>query len=362
MAQRTTINPVLPQIKPAMLRTFHARLTTWYQAHGRHSLPWRITADPYAIWISEVMLQQTQVATVLARFYHPFLETFPTIEALAAARQESVLKAWEGLGYYTRARNLHKAAQQLVAMAARVRHNRATLPNTVESLLALPGIGRNTAHAILAFGHHQPVAILEANVKRIIARIFALEKPTDAALWEGAETLLNQAAAFDYNQAMMDLGATLCTPRAPQCGQCPARGICQGKAAPESYPTPKLKKTVPTRHVTLSVLIDHRGRLHLTNRGERLLGGLWGFPQTAQETATSQSMQKGATHLGTVTHTYSHFKLVGQVELVPVKNTAKAKRCFTREEIAALPLSTLDHKVLALVEKHHRAKNHRTKM
>lgn len=344
MAQRTITNPAAPQIKPAGLRTFHARLCAWYKAHGRHTLPWRITANPYAIWISEVMLQQTQVSTVLARFYHPFLEKFPTIEALANAPQEAVLKAWEGLGYYSRARNLHKAAIAVAEAAKAKRRNRAALPDTVEGLLALPGIGRNTAHAILSFGHHQPVAILEANVKRVVARIFALETPSDAQLWEAAETLLNKGEAFDYNQAMMDIGATICTPRAPKCGECPANTICQGQSSPEKYPTKKQKKAVPTRHVSITVLEDERGRLHLTNRGEKLLGGLWGFPQESDPSTTG-------TALGSVTHVYSHFKLIANVRHTRLgKQKNGQSPWFSREEITALPLSKLDHKVLALLD------------
>ncbi|MBY0354265.1 MAG: hypothetical protein K2Q12_00885, partial [Rickettsiales bacterium] len=144
-------------MKPLHHQTIH----DWYAAHGRHSLPWRLTRDPYAIYVSEIMLQQTQVATVLTRFYHPFLARFPTLQSLADASQEEVLKAWEGLGYYSRARNLHQAAKICAP----------TLPTTVEGLLELPGIGRNTAHAIAAFAYHQPVAVMEANVKRVLHRL-----------------------------------------------------------------------------------------------------------------------------------------------------------------------------------------------
>ena len=347
MTKRTSTKPALPQIKPAQLRRFHAALADWYRAHGRHALPWRTTRDAYPIWISEVMLQQTQVATVLARFYHPFLARFPTIEALALAPQQEVLKAWEGLGYYSRARNLHKAAQTLTAAARAERRNAAALPNEVETLLALPGIGRNTAHAILAFGHHQPVAILEANVKRVVARIFAWTSPSDAELWQGAELLLNKNEAFDYNQAMMDLGSLICTPRKPRCAECPANSLCRGQAAPESYPAPKAKKSVPTREVTITVFTDERGRYHLETRSEKLLGGLWGFPQTPRQLAIAE--------LGTVVHVYTHFKLIGHVVLIPT--TASPERhWFSRAEIDALPLSKLDHKVLSLIETHHSGK------
>ena len=343
MATRISTDAALPQIKPAALRTFHTRLAAWYEAHGRHELPWRKTTDGYAIWLSEVMLQQTQVATVLARFYHPFLEKFPTIEALAAAPTESVMKAWEGLGYYSRARNLHKAAQQMAADAKTARRNRAGLPDNVDGLLALPGIGRNTAHAVLAFAHHQPVAIMEANVKRIVTRIFAWEQPTDQQLWSGAALLLNKATPFDYNQAMMDLGSSLCTPKKPACDLCPANSICLGKTTPERYPAPKAKKQTPTRDVLILVQEDAAGKLFLEARDARLLGGLYGFPQHATGSAD------GA-FLGHVTHVYSHFRLEGRVLYTKLAKTMTAANWHSRATIAELPLSTLDHKVLALVD------------
>jgi A/G-specific adenine glycosylase len=336
MTQRTTSKAARSQIKPADIRRFHAALHAWYETHGRHDLPWRTTDDAYRIWLSEVMLQQTQVATVLARFYQPFLATFPTIRSLADAPREKVMKAWEGLGYYRRAGNLHEAAKQA----------RNGLPKDFDALLALPGIGRNTAHAVLAFAYHQPVAILEANVKRVVARIFALETPNDHELWSGAERLLNHAEPFHYNQAMMDLGSMVCTPKAPDCPACPANIICLGKAAPEKYPTPKAKKLVPTREVIIHVREDAADRLFLEARDAALLGGLYGFPQTPLT-------KKPAHSIGTVTHVYSHFKLSGHVVLERTDKRMNSKDWHSRAEIAALPLSKLDHKVLALVENCH---------
>ncbi len=391
----------------------------WYKTHGRHDLPWRQTHNPYHIWLSEVMLQQTQVATVRDRFYFPFLEKFPTIEALAAAERESVMKAWEGLGYYRRAGFLHEAAKRLInplplgegraqrgvrAKAAtyaqrmpspsplkRVpslsQRERVLVPDSLHQLLTLPGIGKNTAHAILAFAYHQPVAILEANVKRVVARIFAYEKPSDAELWAGAEALLNHAAPFEYNQAMMDIGSLICTPKNPSCGQCPARSICIGKASPERYPAPKAKKAIPTREVIIQVRADTQGRLFLEKRSEALLGGLYGFPQDSgfgiQDSGKPIKSKSGSgklaaqsitsslpesripnpesTFLGSVTHTYSHFKLVGRVMFERVAGNPNSADWYRREEIAALPLSTLDHKVLALVENCHTAQKKRTK-
>jgi A/G-specific adenine glycosylase len=419
MARTTTTPACTSQIKPTNLVRFHRALAKWYKIHGRHDLPWRNTTDPYHIWLSEVMLQQTQVATVRDRFYGPFLKKFPTIEALAATPSEAVMKAWEGLGYYSRARNLHRAAKQLViegglapyaAHAADLRRKRlarsATRP-TLDQLLQLPGIGRNTASAILAFAYHQPVAILEANVKRIVARVFGLAHPNDAELWTYAYVLLGEGhlsgpsarsrraqggrvAAlhnrtehagdkqisqrnglmnpFDYNQAMMDMGSMICTPKNPQCVACPASTICKGKSAPEKYPVPKAKKQTPTREVIIHVREDARGRLFLEKRDEKLLGGLYGFPQTALSASSSGSPQgpKGsqAKHddcLGIVTHVYSHFKLVGHVVRDDLTSGPNSPDWYTRQKIVELPLSKLDHKVLALVENCHSAQKKCTK-
>lgn len=322
-----------------MPRSSHKSLHAWYARQGRKDLPWRNTDDAYAIWVSEIMLQQTQVSTVLARYYYPFLEKFPTIEALAEAPERAVLKAWEGLGYYQRARNLHKAAK----LAAK------GLPKTVEELLALPGIGRNTAHAIAAFAYHQPVPVLEANVKRVIARFFALVDPSPAMLWEKAEALLDRKNPFDYNQAMMDIGALICTPRNPRCGECPLSPECKGKTAPERYPAKqKQAKRQPVRERVLMVYARPDGKIGLEERSSgRLLSGLYGFPQMEAK----PSMPKGARKLGDIRHVYSHFVLQAEVWKVRAKNTLPDMEVswYSLKQIADLPLSRADHKVLQLV-------------
>jgi A/G-specific adenine glycosylase len=214
------------------LTSFHRSLRRWYDTHGRKNLPWRNVLDPYPVYISEIMLQQTQVTTVLERFYFQFLKRFPTLASLAKADRDDVLKAWQGLGYYQRARNLHEAAKRC----------KGVLPGEVEALMELPGIGKNTAHAVAAFAFGKKTAVMEANVKRAICRIFALTRPSEAELWEKAVLLLDKCHSFDYNQAMMDIGATICTKRAPKCAQCPASKICKGKDSPEAYPTAIAKK------------------------------------------------------------------------------------------------------------------------
>jgi len=208
------------------MKKTHQKIQQWYRSNGRLDLPWRTTEDPYHIYLSEVMLQQTQVSTVLERFYFPFLKRFPNLETLAAAPLDDVLKLWEGLGYYNRAKNLHKSAGLL--SKGQAQGIAPTLPESIEKLLTLPGIGKNTAHAIAAFAFRQPVPIMEANVKRILCRLHKLESPTDKTLWEIAYQMVDRENPFDYNQAMMDIGATLCTVKAPECERCPLSDICQG--------------------------------------------------------------------------------------------------------------------------------------
>ncbi len=323
-------------------------LAHWYATHGRHDLPWRQTRDAYAIYISEIMLQQTQVVTVRDRFYGPFLAQFPTLSHLAAAPLETVLKAWEGLGYYSRARNLHRAAQ----LAA------PRLPETVEGLMALPGIGQNTAHAVAAFAHGVRVPVMEANVRRILHRFHAWEQATPQQLWDAATALLSEVDPFVHNQAMMDIGATLCTPRAPRCDACPLAEGCAGKTQPERYPLPKMRKAVPVRKSIIRVMQDGAGRLHLETRNSRMLGGMYGFP--CEEVVSRQLPVAGTrkhadnwqletdNYLGSLTHTYSHFRLEAEVFLCAL--TDASLPVYTREEIAALPLSGVDHKVLALLD------------
>lgn len=332
------------QIQAKTKDTFHRTLAAWYQSNGRHDLPWRTTRDPYAIYISEVMLQQTQVKTVLERFYFPFLKRFPTLQSLADAPQADVMKQWEGLGYYRRAGNLHKAAQQSAPI----------LPDSVDGLLALSGIGQNTAHAVAAFAFQKPVPVLEANVKRVVARIFALSNPKPTEWWDAAWALLNHAAPFDYNQAMMDLGAIVCLPKSPRCGECPANNICQGKDSPESYPAKAARKAVPVRTRRIVVWQNHAGQWHLEPREGDFLGGLYGFAEYP-ESAETVSFRNTAYHLphdgellGKVAQTYSHFKLDAQVWRVVVGEQTGAG-WFAPVDIQKLALSGADHKVVALL-------------
>jgi len=326
--------------EPALKKS-HQKILEWYKTHGRHELPWRTTNDPYHIYLSEVMLQQTQVKTVLERFYFPFLKKFPTLEKLAAAPLDDVLKMWEGLGYYNRAKNLHKTAQILTERQAIGKIQDATptvLPSEIDDLMALPGIGKNTAHALATFAFKKPVPVMEANVKRILCRLHKMEMLNEKKLWKYAYDLVDKKKPFEFNQAIMDIGSIVCTPKIPDCEHCPLNSICQGKEDPTRYPTKK-KRVVPTReeNVMLSVYND---KLSLTQRKGKFLHGLWGFPSTDVPLCASE-------YFGEVTHVYTHFKLVCKVfvydELDPEQD-----HYFNIAEIRKLAISKVDEKIVNL--------------
>lgn len=325
----------------------------WYRKHGRKTLPWRNTRDAYHIYLSEVMLQQTQVKTVLERYYFPFLEAFPTLESLAKAPEEAVLKAWEGLGYYRRAKYVHAAAK------ATVGEHKGALPKTVEALMGLPGIGRNTAHAVACFAYGAAVPVLEANVKRVLARVLAWEAlPAEKAMFEAAQTLVptKPKQAFDYNQAMMDIGASLCTPKKPQCLICPLEPHCAGKGAPEQYPAPKpkaAKKKVPQRHQTVLVL-EHAGAWAMRPRDTKLLGGLWQFVELEQGAKKWEGIPiRKPQFLVEIRHVYSHFERVASVHHIPLStrpNLPDGWQWVTQDECASLPQSGFEKKVIAKIK------------
>ena len=300
----------------------------WYQKNGRHDLPWRQTQDAYKIYLSEIMLQQTQVKTVLERFYFPFLKRFPTLKSVAEAPLDDVLKMWEGLGYYTRAKNLHHTAFTC----------KGVLPTRPEELGGLKGIGKSTAHAICAFAYHQALPILDANVKRVLCRYFAISIKDEKVLWKRAWELLHVKHPYEHNQAMMDIGALICTPKNPQCEACPLSFTCKGKRTPQDYPKPLKKAKVPIKK-RFALVIEREGKLGLIQRQEKLLHGLWGFVQVDEKPENAQS-------LGHVTHTYSHFKL--ELDVVKCDLHVKVDGYFSQEHISRLALSSVDKKVLHL--------------
>ncbi len=282
---------------PVWLHRFRAALTRWYARHARE-LPWRQTHDPYRVWISEIMLQQTTVAAVIP-YYERFLAKFPTVERLAAAAGQDVLKLWEGLGYYSRARNLHAAARLIVS------EHEGDFPTEVEGLQSLPGIGRYTAGAIASFAFDRRAPIVEANTLRLYARLLGYRgDPRSAAgqalLWEFAERVLPTRSPGQFNQALMELGATICTPADPACASCPVRMCCRALAmgAQAEIPQPKARPDV-THVVEACVAVQKGGRFLLRRRrDDERWAGLWDFPRVdlnGHSAALSPDVFTGAT-------------------------------------------------------------------
>ena len=260
---------------------FAERVVAWQKEHGRHDLPWQNTRDPYRVWLSEIMLQQTQVKAVLGH-YARFLARFPDVAALAAAGQGDVLAAWSGLGYYSRARNLHRCAQVVVA------EHGGAFPTTSEALARLPGIGRSTAAAIAAFCFGERAAILDGNVKRVLARVLAFDSDladvrAERSLWDAATALLPHEGIAAYTQGMMDIGATLCRVRAPHCLLCPVHGVCAAarEGAQERYPV-KSRRLVRGRRENVWLELRWRDAVFLVEREPAgVWAGLWSLPELA---------------------------------------------------------------------------------
>jgi A/G-specific adenine glycosylase len=302
------------------------RLLEWYRNH-RRDLPWRNTADPYAIWLSEVMLQQTRVETVRP-YFHRFMERFPTIRDLAAADLETVLKMWEGLGYYARARNFHKAANLVVSEFD------GRVPASMEAFRTLPGVGEYIAAAVLSIAFGRPCAVVDGNVKRVLARLFRMEQSANQsaahpAFRELSQRILDPDAPADANQALMELGAMVCTPRNPDCPACPLAEDCRAfrDDVLADYPRRTKKKAIPLRIQAAAVLTRYGRVLVVRRPAEGLLGGLWEFPTVSLEhgespaSALTRMLQErfglaggvAAEWLGTVQHVYTHFRLEKQV-------------------------------------------------
>lgn len=294
------------------MSSFASSLIKWQRGHGRHDLPWQC-ADAYRVWLSEVMLQQTQVATVIP-YFQRFVTSYPTIAALAAASEEQVLAHWSGLGYYARGRNLHRAAQIIVDLHG------GEFPLQFEQILELPGIGRSTAAAICALAYQQRRAILDGNVKRVLARYCGISgspaiKSVELLLWELAESMLPQRDVDCYTQALMDMGATLCTRSRPKCALCPVQSDCvafqTGRVA--ELPTPRKHKIVPERRATF-LLVMAGGEILLEKRGSAgIWGGLWSLPQFDEEEEWLEYSQGWKVDeqitLPVFVHTFTHFKL-----------------------------------------------------
>jgi len=345
-----------------------ARLLRWFEMHGR-DLPWRKIKDPYAIWVSEIMLQQTQVGTVIP-YYQKFLKSFPTVLHLARADLSKVLKVWEGLGYYSRARNLHQAAQIVLNQF----HGK--VPDTLKDLLSLPGIGRSTAGAILSIAYNQEVPILDGNVKRVFSRLFAvsgnpMRGKTEGLLWQISESLIPKGYSNSFNQAVMDLGSMICTPRDPLCPNCPLRHLCKGylSGKPESYPARIIKKRIPLM-TAISAVIMQDGRVLLNRRPPKgLLGGLWEFPNWRIEEKERSRSKLGLRKqikkemginvkvkepIGTFHQTYSHFKLTLHAYHCEAIDGKGKGRWASMRELGAFPMSRIHRKIADTIGGAHR--------
>ena len=296
------------------MSSFSQQLIIWQKQHGRHDLPWQ-GMNAYRVWLSEIMLQQTQVATVIP-YYQRFVASFPNIAALAAATEDQVLAHWSGLGYYARGRNLHKAAQIIMEKY------RGEFPRELEQILELPGIGRSTAAAICALAFHERRAILDGNVKRVLARYCGIEgwagnKKVEEKLWQQAEALLPPYEVAIYTQSLMDMGATVCTRSRPKCALCPVQVDCVALLTERiaELPTPRPRKAVPERHAVFLLLMHGNDILLEKRPGSGIWGGLWCPPQFDDEASArdwfvrSVMEARDGEKLETFTHTFTHFKL-----------------------------------------------------
>jgi len=359
----------LLKIPAAEIPKFRRRLLSWF-AEGKRDLPWRRTRDPYRIWLSEIMLQQTRVAAVIP-YYERFLENFPNMRSLARARTDRVLANWAGLGYYSRARNLQRAAKEIVSRHA------GDFPREYEAALALPGIGRYTAAAVLSIAYGAPHAVLDGNVARVLARIGALRGDLRApALWRKleatAQDLLAPNASGDWNQAMMELGATVCTPKSPRCAECPVEKWCRARKLGIAEKLPSARKKRATVDVTLAaaVLLDPRGRTLLVRQLEcdgALFARLWQFP--ALETTGTDAlaalaghlhekfgvaMRGGLTPLGTARHavTFRNIRLEPYLIRVARLPRVEGARIAALTQIRRLPISNATQKIASAAAAH----------
>jgi len=321
-----------------MMDPFAKRLLAWFERHGRHDLPWQQDPTPYRVWVSEVMLQQTQVATVIP-YYQRFMGRFPSVQLLADADEDAVLAHWSGLGYYSRARNLHRGAQ-----IVRDEYH-GEFPASLDEVTALPGIGRSTAGAILALSRGEHHAILDGNVKRVLSRYHAVEgwpgkREVEQRLWQLAEVHTPKGRSADYTQAIMDLGATLCSRSKPLCSDCPVGDDCRARAEGRvaDFPGKKPRKALPQRQTVMLLITNAAGELFLQRRPSKgIWGGLWSLPELDNAAAlesellnrfglSGASVQEG----GPLQHTFSHFQL--QITPYWVQLPPAVQECGLREE------------------------------
>jgi len=326
--------------------TFSDHILTWFQHAGRHDLPWQHHADPYPVWVSEIMLQQTQVSTVIP-YYQRFMAAFPDVVSLANASQDQVLPYWSGLGYYARIRNLHKAAQF-------IQHDlQGKFPDNLADWVALPGIGRSTAGAILALSMGQRQVILDGNVKRILCRYHAIDqvvslKLTENKLWQLAEQHTPQQRVADYTQAMMDLGATLCRRHRPACIVCPLKQDCMAyrQGNPEAYPVTLKRKKLPTKSTYMLIIYNDKQQLLLQKRPQQgIWGGLWSFIESDQaewQASLPDTWSVVEVKMGKqMKHTFTHFHVNIQPVYIQIQTDGSEladTAWYTREQALQLGL------------------------
>jgi A/G-specific adenine glycosylase len=347
-----TVSPSSKQsIAPLAPEALSRSLLHWYQVSGRN-LPWRKTRDPYKIWISEIMLQQTQVKTVIP-YYERWLDRFPTVESIANADLQDILKVWEGLGYYARARNLHRAAKVLTEQYS------GRFPETLEDAVSLPGVGRTTAGGILSAAFNAPLAILDGNVKRVLSRLINLTVPPNRAmteLWELSQNLVPLHQGRDFNQALMDLGATVCVPKQPNCAICPWNKSCKSYNLGIQHQRPMTESKAPLPHKVIGVAViwNANGMILIDRRKpEGLLGGLWEFPggkvepgETIPECIQREIQEELGIliaveeKLMTIDHAYTHFKVTLNVH--HCRHVSGEPQTIECDEIKWVALSDLD--------------------
>lgn len=321
----TPISIITPQ-------QFARKILAFYQTHGRKDLPWQQTPTPYRVWVSEIMLQQTQVKTVIP-YYQKFMQRFRDIKSLANAEVDEVLHYWQGLGYYSRARNLHQCAQTVMSEFD------GEFPDTLEKMQSLSGIGRSTAGAILSLSMSKPTPILDGNVKRVLARVFLVDgwygqSAVAKTLWQLTEQYTPKKNTAQFNQAMMDLGASFCSRSKPQCEQCPLKKDCLAfiHAKTAEYPHKKPKKTIPTKNTTFLLCLNNQHQIQLLKRPPSgIWGGLWCLPEATDDNATQRVVDK-------FKHTFTHFHL----QLKIVESDSPSENSAQLEENSALAWHNID--------------------
>lgn len=337
-------------LSAAEVLDFQQRLLNWAQHQGRHDLPWQRQPTPYSVLVSEIMLQQTQVATVIP-YFERWMASFASVQSLARADEDSVMAHWQGLGYYSRARNLHKAAKYVVEECG------GEFPNELNGLEKIPGVGRYTAGAVMSFAYDSYGPIVDGNVKRLFCRLFAIEgqlasSAINKQLWQLAEQLTpeteHEYSNRSFAQSLLDMGATLCTPKSPNCSECPLATQCQALATERvsELPTPKPKKVLPVKTATFAWHTSEQGIYLVKRPAEGIWGGLWCLPE---QTETGQQQVAESKAVGRFRHTFSHYKLAAEVVAQQTQPSEQQGQWFLPQRLADIGLP---QPIKKFIEKH----------